>query len=134
MSDEEAHAVGDGEDEGADNGGQQAFEQMTFGCIEFPAIGEFVGFCESLLSGNYGNIARAKGVVKVGDEALRFDIADNSYVITGGEEPFQSVFIGSSIEREKLLTDHGKYSLAQNMSKKVADGANASGNMKIRPK
>ena len=132
MSDEEAHAVGAGGDEGEDNSGQQAFEQMTFGCIEFSAIGEFVGFCESLLSGNYGDIARAKGVAKVGDEALRFDIADNSYVITGGEEPFQSVFIGSSIEREKLLVDHGKYSLAQKMPKKVADGATSSGNAKIR--
>ena len=134
MSDEEAHAVGDGEDEGADNSGQQAFEQMTFDLMEFNSVGALTAFCDDLLRKQYGDIARAKGVVKVGNEALRFDIADNSYVITGGEEPYQSVFIGPSIEREKLLTDHGKYSLAQKMPKKVADGANASGNTKIRPR
>ena len=130
MSDEEAHAVGDGEDEGADNSGQQAFEQMTFDLMEFNSVVALTAFCDDLLRKQYGDIARAKGVVKVGNEALRFDIADNSYVITGGEEPYQAVFIGSSIEREKLLVDHGKYSLAQNMPKKVAD----KGYTKIRPR
>ena len=140
MSDEEAHAVGAGEDVSGkgysvgDNSNQAEFEQMTLDCIEFSVIGEFVRFCESLLSGQYGNIIRAKGVVKVGDKALRFDIADNSYVITGGEESYQAVFIGSSIEREKLLVDHGKYLLVQNMPKKVADETTASGNIKIRPR
>ena len=150
MSDEEAHAaVGrtsygatggngyeftDGDDYGTGNTNDQpAFEQMTFDLIEFNSVGALTVFCDDLLRKQYGDIARAKGVVKVGSDALRFDIADNSYVITGGEEPFQSVFIGQGIEREKLLVDHGRYSLAQNMPKKTTYKASSGGNTKIRP-
>ena len=120
----------------ADNGddGQPDFEQMTLDLIEFDRVGAVAGFCESLLSGQYGNIARAKGVVKVGTEAMRFDIADETYVITGGEEPFQSVFIGKSIDREKLSGKYGRYTLPKNISKKAVGKETAGGNIKMRPR
>lgn len=155
MSDEEAHVVvggichgvaggngygagladDNGYGFGADNGdniAQPAFEQMTFDLMEFNSVGALAAFCEDLLSKRYGDIARAKGVVKVCDEALRFDIADNSYVITGGEEPFQSVFIGPSIDREKLLLNAGGYKLNKKISKRNVAKAQEEGYTKIR--
>lgn len=144
MSDDEAHLVFDGgngdaigngvdRDYGAGaTGNQSAFEQMTLELSEFNSVGALAVFCEDLLSKRYGDIARAKGVVKVCDEALRFDIADNSYVITGGEEPFQAVFIGPSINREKLLLNAGGYKLNKKMSKRNIANAQEGGYTKIR--
>ena len=105
---------------------------MTLERIEFNSVGALTVFCDDLLRKQYGDIARAKGVVKVCDEALRFDIADNSYVITGGEEPFQSVFIGPSIDREKLLLNAGGYKLNKKISKRNVAKAQEEGYTKIR--
>ena len=143
MSDEEAHAAvgrnGYGATGGKDyaNGDsdkQPAFEQMTFDLMEFNSVGALTVFCDDLLRKQYGDIARAKGVVKVGSDALRFDIADNSYVITGGEEPFQSVFIGQSIEREKLLVCVGKYVIPKKISRQYVGKGADGGCTKIRPR
>ena len=143
MSDEEVHAAvgrtGYGATGGKDyaNGDsdkQPAFEQMTFDLMEFNSVGALTVFCDDLLRKQYGDIARAKGVVKVGSDALRFDIADNSYVITGGEEPFQSVFIGQGIEREKLLVCVGKYVIPKKISRQYVGNGADGGCTKIRPR
>ncbi|MBO4457058.1 MAG: hypothetical protein J5802_05015 [Butyrivibrio sp.] len=107
MSDE-AHTVPsrDGYGEGSDE--DTSFDQISFECMKFDKMGDLVGLCDKLIAGNYGSVARAKGVVKVHDEAVRFDVADNNYAITGGEEPFQTVIIGTEIDREKLFFEFGE--------------------------
>ena len=107
---------------------------MTFDLMEFNSVGALTVFCDDLLRKQYGDIARAKGVVKVGSDALRFDIADNSYVITGGEEPFQSVFIGQGIDREKLLVCVGKYVIPKKISRQYVGNGADGGCTKIRPR
>ena len=136
MSDETiaSPVAGSDGDGAADSSDQPAFEQMTFDLMEFNSVGALTVFCDDLLRKQYGDIARAKGVVKVGDDALRFDIADNSYVITGGEEPFQSVFIGQQIEREKLSLKFGRYTLPKNLSKQSIAKRTGNGAAKIRPR
>jgi G3E family GTPase len=125
----------DGDDYGTGNtNAQPAFEQMTLECIEFNSVGALTVFCDDLLRKQYGDIARAKGVVKVGSDALRFDIADNSYVITGGEEPFQSVFIGQDIDREKLLVGVCKYERPKKISRRYVGKGTDGGCTKIRPR
>lgn len=61
-------------------------------------------FLEELVRGAYGEIIRAKGFIRCGAAALRFDVADRRYSITGGEEMAKPccVFIGSGIRRNAL--------------------------------
>ena len=49
----------------------------------FDGISELVIFLEDTLRGTFGFIARAKGVIKVGNEWIRFDLADKMYSIVG---------------------------------------------------
>ena len=126
--------TGDKDYANGDSDKQPAFEQMTFDLMEFNSVGALTVFCDDLLRKQYGDIARAKGVVKVGSDALRFDIADNSYVITGGEEPFQSVFIGQYIDREKLLVGVCKYERPKKISRRYVGKGADGGYTKIRPR
>lgn len=59
---------------------------------------------EQLIRGQFGNIIRAKGCLRAGDQTLRYDAADGRYCITGAEEEKsgKAVFIGNNIMRQKL--------------------------------
>ena len=60
-------------------------------------------FLEDLVNGELGNIARAKGVIPVGNEMFRFDLADRQYAMTGAaESKTQCVFIGTGLNEEAL--------------------------------
>lgn len=68
-------------------------------------VGELVVFLEDLLHKEFGLVTRAKGVLKVGSEFLRFDLADNLYAIIAEENPepkTQCVFIGRDIPGRKV--------------------------------
>jgi len=59
---------------------------------------------EALIRGEFGNIFRAKGQIRAGNQKLRFDVADGLYSITGGETEAEEkvVFIGTQIARQKM--------------------------------
>lgn len=59
---------------------------------------------ENLIRGAYGEVIRAKGVVKSGMSKYRFDVADSRYAITGAtsDAENQVVFIGKDIKRQGL--------------------------------
>lgn len=59
---------------------------------------------EELIRGHYGNIIRAKGSLRAGDQLFRFDMADGIYSVTGMEEEMlgKAVFIGNHIRRQRL--------------------------------
>ena len=81
----------------------EQLEQMALFHARLDHIGQLVCLLEDMLRGAFGQIARGKGVLPVGDHMLRFDLADGLYAITGTEEEAtQCVFIGSFLEREPL--------------------------------
>ena len=59
---------------------------------------------EQLIRGAYGNIFRAKGQIRAGEQSFRFDVADGQYSITGGDDAGadNAVFIGTEIQRQKV--------------------------------
>lgn len=59
---------------------------------------------ESLIRGEYGDIIRAKGSLKVDGVNVKFDVVDSKYsILIGAESSSQNlVFIGKNIKRQKL--------------------------------
>lgn len=59
---------------------------------------------EELIRGKYGNIFRAKGQIKAGEQRFRFDISDGQYSIIGGGKEMEDkvVFIGTEISRQSI--------------------------------
>lgn len=71
---------------------------------ELGSVYELCSFLELLVRGYYGNIIRAKGIIRGGQELLRFDVVDRSYSIIGADDDDETgaVFIGSNIAEELL--------------------------------
>ena len=65
---------------------------------------KLVLFLEQLIRNEFGDILRAKGQLKVGNEKLQFDSVSGKYSITGfsGVTDGKAVFIGKNINREKI--------------------------------
>lgn len=62
-------------------------------------IGELIIFLEDVIHYSFGNIPRAKGIIKVGNEFIRFDVADKMYAVIGSEEDItECVFIGNNMD------------------------------------
>ena len=63
---------------------------------------------EDCLRSQFGHIARAKGNIPVGNETLRFDLADGLYSITDSpEETNQCVFIGEALDKAAICRRMG---------------------------
>lgn len=77
---------------------------LQHACIANP--GELIILLEDVLRGEFGRIPRAKGVLPIGHEYLRFDLADGLYGIIKDEDDHpvsQCVFIGKDIDMQALL-------------------------------
>lgn len=96
-------------------------------CLRTP--GELVSILEETLHGRNGAVVRAKGVLRIGGEWFRYDLADGRYAIiqefpdVPAETPAQApapktqcVFIGRSIDRERL--QHSFAAIPQERPKK----------------
>lgn len=73
----------------------------------FDRPAELIMLLEDILRGEFGQVARAKGVIQVGEEWLRFDAADRQYAIIGemSEQPkSQCVFIGRQVDKRHLYS------------------------------
>ena len=93
---------------------EEASELMSvdINLASFDGISELVIFLEDALRGTFGFIARAKGVIKVGNEWIRFDLADKMYSIVGEQSvkpKTQSVFFGKDIDKEHLMDRLNSY-------------------------
>ena len=98
-----AAVVGSGD---AFDGGAEPLDEISLREMEFSSPGALIIFLNSILTGRLGNIVRGKGVVRSGEELLRFDFADNMYAIKG-EDPdedvaLQAVFIGRNINSDEI--------------------------------
>ena len=98
-----------------DGGQSEPLDEISLRGMEFASPGALIGFLNQILTGRFGNIVRGKGVVRAGEELLRFDFADNMYAIKGedsaneadGEDStvpvtLQAVFIGRDINSEEI--------------------------------
>lgn len=74
--------------------------------IALAAPEDLLVLLENMIRGAFGDIIRAKGCVRAGKNALRFDLADGRYAITGAgtDVPKRAVFIGNQIQRQALRT------------------------------
>lgn len=80
-------------------------DEISLRGMTFKSPGSLVSFLQSVIFGKYGNIVRAKGVVKAGDETLRFDLADSTYAIKEEDAStsiIQAVFIGRDLKGDEL--------------------------------
>ena len=86
-----------------DMSGGEDFSQLSLQTARLERPAELILFLEDCLRGELGHIARAKGVLPVGGEMFRFDLADRQYAITGAEdEKTQCVIIGKDLCRQDL--------------------------------
>lgn len=82
-------------------------QQITLKNVGLATPAELIILLEDILRGRFGYIPRAKGVVRVGAEHLRFDLADGLYAIIGADEKSpesQCTFIGNHLDAKGLRT------------------------------
>lgn len=93
------------------------FSQLSFHAARLHAPSELVVLLEDCLRGEFGRIVRAKGVLPVGGETLRFDLADRQYAVTGSPDgKTQCVFIGKELDSKALCRRLGTSPAAERMS------------------
>ena len=88
-----------------DDAEAHAPEQVTVHDGALQSISELVVLLEDVLHGAFGNIVRAKGVLKAGAGQVRFDVADALYAVTGEDDESvgtQCVFIGQDLSGEAI--------------------------------
>ena len=81
------------------------------GYLNNPA--ELVLLLEDIMRYEFGNIPRAKGVIKAGKEWLRFSLADRRYAIMSEPETeetvTQCVFIGKELDKQRIADRLNSY-------------------------
>ena len=94
---------------GADNAHgpvhEHGIQQVTLKDARLTALAQLVVLLEDILRGSFGVIPRAKGVLQVGEEWMRFDVADGLYGIVADESDehiTQCVFIGRRLNETAL--------------------------------
>ena len=99
----EAVSLSLSEDGNASSDAADGFSQITLNHAQLKNAAELIVLLEDCLRGELGHVARAKGTIPVGNETLRFDLADGLYSITDSpEESNQCVFIGKALDKEKI--------------------------------
>ncbi|MBR6015559.1 MAG: GTP-binding protein, partial [Prevotella sp.] len=85
--------------------------QFSFKNVRLSSPAELIVLLEDVLRGRFGYIPRAKGLVLVGKEFLRFDLADGLYAIIGADEEnpeSQCTFIGNNLDVKALRLKTGE--------------------------
>ncbi len=85
-----------------------SFSQITLNHSKLDNPAQLIMMLEDCLRCEFGHIARAKGNVPVGNETLRFDLADGLYSITDSPESNnQCVFIGEALDKNAICRRMG---------------------------
>ena len=92
----------------SESSGAETFSRLSLSKASLNSPSELVVLLEDCLRGELGRIARAKGVLPVGGEMLRFDLADSRYAVTGAPEgKNRVVFIGNDLDVQALCRRMG---------------------------
>ncbi|MBQ7145243.1 MAG: GTP-binding protein [Lachnospiraceae bacterium] len=86
-----------------EEGAAERFDQLSLHGAHLETPAQLILLLEDCLRGEMGHIPRAKGVLPVGGEWFRFDLADRQYALTGAPEgEIQCVFIGRDLREDAL--------------------------------
>ena len=79
-------------------------DSFSLNNISVRSVERFIIFIENLIRGEYGNVFRAKGSFAVKGLNLRFDVADNRYLVELDTDEISDkvVFIGNDIKKQKI--------------------------------
>ncbi|ESL04460.1 CobW/P47K family protein [Catonella morbi ATCC 51271] len=79
-------------------------DSFSLNNISVRSVEKFIIFLENLIRGLYGNVFRAKGSFTVKGLNLRFDVADNRYMVELDTDEISDkvVFIGNDIKKQKI--------------------------------
>ena len=79
-------------------------DSFSLNNISVRSVEKFIIFLENLIRGMYGNVFRAKGSFAVKGLNLRFDVADNRYLVELDTDEISDkvVFIGNDIKKQKI--------------------------------
>ena len=79
-------------------------DSFSLNNISVRSVEKFIIFLENLIRGVYGNVFRAKGSFTVKELNLRFDVADNRYLVELDTDEISDkvVFIGNDIKKQKI--------------------------------
>ena len=79
-------------------------DSFSLNNISVRSVEKFIIFLENLIRGLYGNVFRAKGSFAVKGLNLRFDVADNRYLVELDTDEISDkvVFIGNDIKKQKI--------------------------------
>ncbi|MBR5355344.1 MAG: GTP-binding protein [Lachnospiraceae bacterium] len=80
-----------------------SFSQVSVSKAGLHNIYELIQFLEDCLHSEFGLVARAKGTLWVDTEFVRFDLADNKYIISGSDDDTcQCVIIGQNLDEKNI--------------------------------
>ena len=79
-------------------------DSFSLNNISVRSVEKFITFLENLIRGLYGNVFRAKGSFSIKGLNLRFDVADNRYLVEMDTDEISDkvVFIGNDIKKQKI--------------------------------
>ena len=84
-------------------GNDADIDQITLKNAKLDNPAQLIFLLEDCLRGELGMVVRAKGFLPVGEEFLRFDLADSLYAVSGyPQETNECVFIGKALKHEEL--------------------------------
>lgn len=82
---------------------QELPDVVSFEDVYMIAPEKLLLLVEQVVYGYFGNIFRAKGIIRAGDQVFQFDVADGTYAIRGAScASGKVVFIGTDINKKKL--------------------------------
>lgn len=86
---------------------QEKLENISYENSKASSIESLTFFIDKIMLGYYGNIFRAKGLFKVYDFYIRFDLVDTNYELSflKDKENNNAVFIGNDIKKDLLKKD-----------------------------
>ena len=93
-----------------------AWQNLSLRNVCLPYATDLLIILQQLSCGYFGDIARAKGILRCDDVFLKFDFVTDSYCITGfqGDAESNVVFIGKQVNSERLRNHFDAASIVLN--------------------
>ena len=81
----------------------EKLDNISFEMTSLKTLPQIIKLLEDVIRGRFGKIIRAKGYINLSGGAIKFDLVDKKYAITGAEENTTGfVFIGKNLDKKSL--------------------------------